>query len=123
MSLKKRVRSLSKRAQRLGLVAAFATVFPAIAISFWIAIATFWWCPQGGCPLITMHDRLELLTNVLGVSILIAQFSFGLQFPFLLLARLFYDKTTVAEAFLAVRVPFLSWYYLVIQKWINLLWR
>jgi hypothetical protein len=88
----------NKKARVLGFVAAFATGFPAIALSFWIALATFWWSPQGGCPLAMMQEGLALFTNVLGVSILLVVFSLVLQFPFMLIARLFCDKTIVTEA-------------------------
>jgi hypothetical protein len=115
--------SRTKKARMLGVVAAFATVLPAIVLSFWIALGTFWWCPLGGCPLATTQEQLALLTNVLGVSILMVIFSLVLQFLFLLIARTFFDKTTVVDAFLAVRLPFLGWYDDLMRKWIDLLWR
>src|SRR5262249_7695790 len=55
----------------LGLIAAIGTGLPAIALSFWIALSTFWWCPEGGCPLVTASEKLHLLANVGGVCVLL----------------------------------------------------
>ena len=109
--------------KRLGLIAALTTVFPAIGIAFLIALNTFWWCPEGGCSLDAWADKLRLLGNVSGISILIVVFSLVLQFPFVLIARAFCTKETIVYTFLQTPFPLLGWYDKRMSKWINLLWR
>lgn len=111
------------RAQRLGIIAAFATVFPAIAFAFIVALNFFWWCPEGGCSLAAWSDKGRLLGNIAGVATLIIAFSLVLQFPVVLIARMFCTKETVEDTFLRVTLPMLGWYDNLMRKWVNLLWR
>lgn len=113
----------NRRVHRLGMIAAFATVFPAIAFAFLVAIQSFWWCPEGGCSLAALPDKGRLLGNIVGVATLIVAFSLMLQFPFVLIARMFCSKKTIEDTFLRVSLPLLGWYDNLMRKWVNLLWR
>lgn len=110
------------KARRLGIIAAFATVLPAIAFAFIVALNSFWWCPEGGCSLAAWSDKGRLLGNIAGIATLIIAFSLVLQFPFVLIARIFCTKETVEYTFLRVTLPMLNWYDNLMRKWVNLLW-
>ena len=123
MDLREKFAAQSRPAQVLGVVAALCTVFPAIAISFVIALKTFWWCPQGGCSLASWTDKARLFGNVSGVAGLMVFFSLALQFPFVLLARPFCRRDTLEGAWGALSLPLLGWYDSLMRKWIEMLWR
>jgi hypothetical protein len=110
-------------AQRFGTIAAVTTVLPAIGLAGLIAYKTFWWCPEGGCPLETWYDQARLITNVGGLGALVVAFSLAFQFPFVMVARLFCYKRTVENAFLKTSFPFLGWHDRLMRKWVDLLWR
>ena|SRR2546430_6812432 len=112
----------SRAAQVLGVLAAICTVFPAIAVAFLVALKTFWWCAEGGCSLASWPEKARLLTNVVGVSMLVAFFSLLFQFPFLLLARPFCNRSTVEEVFLKYSLPFLGWHDALVRRWVTMLW-
>lgn len=65
----------------------------------------------------------RLFGNITGVATLIIAFSLVLQFPFVLIARMFCTKKTVEDTFLRVTLPMLGWYDNLMRKWVNLLWR
>lgn len=123
MSLREKFSAQSKNAQRLGYLAAISTVFPAIAISGFIAINTFWWCPEGGCSLGTWFAKGRALGNILGISSLVVAFSLALQFPFVMLLRAFCFKKTVEDSLFGVTIPLFGWHDKLMRKWINFLWR
>jgi hypothetical protein len=123
MGLKEKFASQSRSAQVLGTVAAICTVLPAIALAGLIAFRTFWWCPEGGCPLASWTDKAMLLTNVSGLIVLIVFFSLILQFPFVFLARPFCSRSTAEEAFLQHAFPMLGWHDALMRKWVGMLWQ
>ena len=110
-------------AHRFGMIAALATVFPAIAIAFIVALNSFWWCPEGGCSIAAWSDKVRLLGNIAGVATLTVVFSLALQFPFVLIARMFCTKEMVEGTFLRITLPMLGWHDNLMRKWVNLLWR
>jgi hypothetical protein len=123
MNLRQKIAAQSRSAQVLGNFAAICTVLPAIAIAGVIAFRTFWWCPEGGCPLTLWTDKALLLANVSGLIVLVAFFSLVLQFPFVLLARPFCSRSTVEEAFLKHSFAALRWHDNLMRKWVTILWR
>lgn len=123
MSLREKFAAQARSAQVLGTLAAVCTVFPAIALAFVIALGTFWWCPEGGCPLASWTDKATLLGNVSGLIVLMVFFSLILQFPFVLLARPFCSRSTVEETFLKHSFPMLGWYDALMRKWVGMLWQ
>lgn len=112
-----------QKVRRLGAIAALVTVLPAIALSFFVALKTFWWCPEGGCSLAAWTDKVRAFENILGVLALLVVFSLALQFPFVLIARMFCPKKMIEDIFLRVTFPFLGWHDTLMRKWVNLLWR
>jgi len=122
MSLREKFSAQRKGAQRMGYLAAICTVFPAIAISGFIAINTFWWCPEGGCSLDTWSAKARAFGNILGLLSLIVAFSLVLQFPFVMFSRIFCSKKTVEDTFLGVSIPLFGWHDKLMRKWINYLW-
>lgn len=117
------VKAHNRSVHRLGVIAAIATVFPAIAFAFLVAIKFFWWCPEGGCSLEAWSDKGRALKSVAGVVTLIFAFSLVLQFPFVLIARVFCSKKTIEDTFLRVSFPMLGWYDNLMRKWVDFLWR
>src|SRR5690606_9104605 len=95
----------------------------AIALSFGIALRTFWWCPQGGCSLAPLTAKLHLLANVVGVIALMAVISLLLLFPFAALARLFVARPTMERVVVSGGLPGLRWYDKLQLKWVALLYR
>ena len=108
---------------RLGFVAALVTVLPAIGVAFFVAFKTFWWCPEGGCSLEAWPDKWRALGSVSGTVVLIAALALLLQFPFVLIARVFCGRKTVEDTFLRKTIPGFAWYDSLMRKWIRLLWR
>jgi hypothetical protein len=127
MNLRERARAQianqSRSEHALGVVSMICTVFPAIGIAFFIALKTFWFCPEGGCSLESATAKLGLLINGLGVISLIVFFTLLLQFPFLLMARPFCSRKTVEKVYLSFSIQYFEWYDLLIRKWVSLLWR
>lgn len=113
----------NQKVRYLGTIAALATVLPAIALSFLVALKTFWWCPEGGCSLAVWTDKARFFENIVGVLVLFVVFSLALQFPFVLIARMFYPKKMIEDAFFRVAFPFLGWHDRLMRKWVDLLWR
>lgn len=116
-------RAHEREVHRLGVIAAFSIVFPATAFAFLVALQLFWWCPEGGCPLVTWPEKARLLGNVLGLIALIIVFSLVFQFLFVLISRMFYAKKTVEGTFFRVSIPLFGWYEQLMRKWVNFLWR
>jgi len=114
---------LGKKEHALGTLAAIFTVGGAIATSFFIALRTFWWCPQGGCSLAGVDAKLQLLVNLLGVVFLLVVFTLLLLFPFVLLMRPFFSRITMERVLLGVHIPGLGWYDRPQLKWVALLYR
>jgi hypothetical protein len=112
-----------RKVQYLGVIAAITTVFPAIAFAFLVALNFFWWCPEGGCSLAAWADKVRVLGNITGLLALILVFSLALQFPFVLITRMFCAKKTIEDTFLRVTFPLFGWYDLLMRKWVNFLWR
>jgi hypothetical protein len=123
MKIRDLIADQSRGARRLGTVAAICTVFPAIAIAVVVALNTFWWCPEGGCSLTSWTEKSKLLTNVMGLVVLMVFFSLFLQFPFVLLTRPFCRREIVEEAFLKHSLPWLAWHDALMRKWVAMLWR
>ena len=111
-----------RKIQRLGVLAALTTVFPGIALALFVAVRTFWSCPEGGCSLQGWPAKLRLLRDVGGLAALLVAFSLALQFAFVLIARLFCSKRTIEDVFLRHSLPLLGWHDRVMRKWIQLLW-
>ena len=107
--------------QLIGFLAAIFSAGGAIALTFSLALRTFWWCPEGGCSLAGADAKLNLLANVVGVILLLTAFSLLLLFVFVLLARPFVTRDCMERVLLNVHIPGFGWYDKLQLKWVALL--
>jgi hypothetical protein len=109
--------------QLVGLLAGIFSGGGAIALTLPLAFRTFWWCPEGGCSLAGVQAKLSLLSNLIGVVLLLAAFSLLLLFVFVLLARPFVNRDVMERVLLGLHIPGLGWYDKLQLKWVALLYR
>ena len=114
---------MDSKERLVGFFAAILCGGGAIALSFGVALRTFWWCPAGGCSLVPFASKLAALANVLGVIALMGAFSLLLLFPFAALVRPFVSRATMERVVLSAGLPGLAWYDKLQRKWVALLYR
>jgi len=101
-------------------LAGFGSMLP----SFWIALQTFWWCPEGGCSLRAAGPIARVVTNVAGWFLL--YITFALIFWYLsalLFFRPWYTRAVSEAVFLPVRAALPKWYKTSMSAWVEWLWR
>ena len=93
------------------------------ALAFFIALRTFWWCPEGGCSLRTSGAVIHALANVLGWTVLFLCLSIALWFlSIAVLARPWYPRTIAEQTYLPSITVLPQWYSRPMGAWIDWLW-
>jgi hypothetical protein len=113
--------AMTRRLANLGGVAAVIfTILGSIALSFWIAVKTFWWCPEGGCSLAPASAKLAFLTNVTGLLLLLILFWVALWFVSAALYSLVFPRSVTGQVFLPAHVSLPAWYKNSMQRWLSM---
>jgi hypothetical protein len=114
---------MSDRGGKLaGFLAVLISVFGGIGLSMWIALRTFWWCPKGGCSLVSLAAKVRALGNVVGVSALLIVIALMSWFLAAAVFRIFSSRLISERVFLAPSMFRIEWYYRIMRWWIALLW-
>ena len=112
----------TQKKRLFGAVFALGTVIPAGLFAIWAAFMLSGIPLQGGTSIVTTNEKLNFL--VFGVSMLglMVVFSLAIQFPAVLICRLFCSRKLVADLMFGMTIPFLEWFDGLMLRWINFLW-
>jgi hypothetical protein len=105
-----------------GAATVVVTTLGSIGLAFWIAVNTFWWCPEGGCSLASAAAKVSLLTNVAGLVILFVTLGLGFWFGCAAILSLLCQKSVAEQVFLPSQRPLAAWYKSLMQAWLSRLW-
>lgn len=103
-----------------GIVAVVVTAIGSMCVAFWIAISTFWWCPEGGCSLASASAKLALLANVAGLRVLLVALTVGLWFGCAAIFVWFFQPSVAEQVFLSAERPLPAWYKNWLQSWLDM---
>ena len=93
------------------------------ALAFYIALQTFWWCPQGGCSLRALDAVAHLLGNLLGlISLFLFSATLLWYASVAILARPWYPRPIAERTYLSSTLPLPNWYTSSMRAWIRWLW-
>src|SRR5689334_23309118 len=106
-----------------GVLSVFLSFLGGVALAFYIALKTFWWCPQGGCALRSVGAIGHALGNVAGVTAIFLITSITLWYASVpILARPWYSKSIAERTYLSSTLRLPKWYSRSMRAWIRWLW-
>jgi hypothetical protein len=106
-----------------GALSVVLSIFGGGALAFYIALQTFWWCPQGGCSLRSLDALGHLLGNLVGLTVIFLGSAILLWYASVpILARPWYPRAIAERTYLSSTIRLPDWYRNSMCAWIRWLW-